>query len=48
MRNHCKYIKIFKYHEKFQIYLEMSWEFLAGNCQYWSNLHALPNVSFAS
>jgi hypothetical protein len=41
MRSCSKYIKIFKYHEKFHIYLEVPQEFLSCHWQYWSKLCAL-------
>ena len=32
------------YREKFQTPLDISWEFLSGNHQYWSNFHAVPTA----
>lgn len=41
----CGIIKILKYSEKFQVYLEISRVFLSGSWQYWSNGRGLPTVN---
>jgi len=32
------------YCDKFQTPLDISWEFLSGNRQYWSNSHSVPTA----
>jgi hypothetical protein len=47
-RNGKKIHKNFKYFKKFQTSLKILRGFLSENWQYWSNLRALPTVSFVS